>query len=176
MHTPAVIKPQMTDVGPPLGRAREREADNAVHELRMAKASPSIDNGEKCRCNSCLTPRDAKCSSSFINEARRPSDCFRGILGWSRDVLDRSFSLLFSLLCQRLHSQRVSSRSLDDLVLRSSEQCKGANRERSFVHHQRSFHDGPQPRMTSHDPCATTPPKEETPSIEHSRSGHLLFV
>lgn len=51
-------------MGPPLGKAREREADNAVQELRIANASPSIDSGEWWRRSSCFTPRAARCASS----------------------------------------------------------------------------------------------------------------
>ena len=69
MHIPAVIKPQMTDVGPPLGRARESEADSAVQELRMANASPSMASGEKLRLSSALWPRDARWRSSFSGAA-----------------------------------------------------------------------------------------------------------
>ena len=47
LHIPAVIKPHITDVGPPLGSARDRDADRAVHEFKMAKASPSIARGLK---------------------------------------------------------------------------------------------------------------------------------
>lgn len=39
----------MTLVEPPLGSARESEAERAVHEFRMAKARPSIDKKEKLR-------------------------------------------------------------------------------------------------------------------------------
>lgn len=65
LQTPAVTRPQMTEVGPPDGRARERDADSAVQELRMAKARPSIASGEKFRCSSALWPRAARASSSF---------------------------------------------------------------------------------------------------------------
>jgi hypothetical protein len=44
---PAVTRPQSTLVEPPEGRARLKEAESAVQELRMAKAKPSILNGEK---------------------------------------------------------------------------------------------------------------------------------
>ena len=56
---PAVIKPQITDVGPPLGSARDRDADRAVQEFRIAKASPSIASGLKWRLSSALWPIDA---------------------------------------------------------------------------------------------------------------------
>ena len=59
LHIPAVIKPQMTDVGPPLGSARFKEADRAVQEFKMAKASPSIARGLKCRLSSALWPIDS---------------------------------------------------------------------------------------------------------------------
>lgn len=49
----------MTDVGPPLGSARDRDADRAVHEFRIAKASPSIASGLKWRLSSALWPIDA---------------------------------------------------------------------------------------------------------------------
>ena len=41
------MSPQRTEVGPPLGRARDKLAASAVHEFRIAKARPSIANGEK---------------------------------------------------------------------------------------------------------------------------------
>ena len=49
---PAVINPQRTDVGPPLGKASDSEVANAVHEFKMANAKPSIASGEKVRFNS----------------------------------------------------------------------------------------------------------------------------
>lgn len=62
---PAVTSPQSTLVEPPEGRARLREAESAVHELRMAKAKPSMLNGEKWRLSSCFLPMAASCSSSW---------------------------------------------------------------------------------------------------------------
>ena len=59
LQIPAVIKPQMTDVGPPLGSARFRDADRAVQEFKMAKASPSIARGLKWRLSSALWPIDS---------------------------------------------------------------------------------------------------------------------
>ena len=46
LQKPAVIKPQMTETEPPEGSAIERLVASAVQELRMAKARPSIANGE----------------------------------------------------------------------------------------------------------------------------------
>lgn len=43
LQIPAVTKPHITELGPPLGKASDNEALNAVHELRIAKASPNID-------------------------------------------------------------------------------------------------------------------------------------
>lgn len=54
MQIPAVNNPQMTDVDPPLGSARDSDVDRAVHELRMAKARPSMETREKLRCSSPL--------------------------------------------------------------------------------------------------------------------------
>ena len=59
LHIPAVIKPQMIEVGPPEGKASDRDADRAVHEFRIAKASPSIASGLKWRFSSALWPIDA---------------------------------------------------------------------------------------------------------------------
>jgi hypothetical protein len=74
LQMPAVIRPQMTDVGPPLGRASERLADNAVHEFKMAKASPSIESMEKFLCSSCLWPIEANAAaSSAMLDLRRES-------------------------------------------------------------------------------------------------------
>ena len=63
-----MIKPQMTEVGPPLGSARFRDADRAVQEFKMAKASPSIARGLKWRLSSALWPIDSykKVYSAFI--------------------------------------------------------------------------------------------------------------
>ncbi len=70
LHIPAVIKPHITDVGPPLGSARDREADRAVHEFRMAKASPSIARGLKWRLSSALWPIDSyKMLSSILDHS-----------------------------------------------------------------------------------------------------------
>jgi hypothetical protein len=54
----------MTDVGPPLGRASDKLADNAVQEFKMAKASPSMESIEKFLCNSCLWPIEANAAAS----------------------------------------------------------------------------------------------------------------
>lgn len=64
LHTPAVIKPQRTEVGPPLGKARDRDVASAVQEFRMANAKPSIASGENVRFNSWVCPRAARCSAS----------------------------------------------------------------------------------------------------------------
>ena len=70
LQTPAVTRPQMTLVLPPLGKASEREADSAVQEFKMAKARPSMESGEKFRLSSCFTPSAARCSSSRATLAR----------------------------------------------------------------------------------------------------------
>ena len=49
LHIPAVTRPQSTESGPPEGSASDREEASAVHELRIAKASPNIDHFENCR-------------------------------------------------------------------------------------------------------------------------------
>lgn len=64
LQIPAVTRPQMTDVGPPLGKASDRLADSAVHEFRMANASPSMESMEKFLCNSCLWPIAANAAAS----------------------------------------------------------------------------------------------------------------
>ena len=64
LHIPAVINPQMTDVGPPEGNASDSDADRAVHEFKIAKASPSIASGLKWRFNSALWPIEARCAAS----------------------------------------------------------------------------------------------------------------
>lgn len=43
LQTPATIKPHSTADGPPEGSARDREAESAVQELRIANANPNID-------------------------------------------------------------------------------------------------------------------------------------
>jgi len=47
LQIPAVTRPQMTDVDPPLGRASDKRAQRAVYELRTAITSPSIESIEK---------------------------------------------------------------------------------------------------------------------------------
>ena len=42
LQIPAVTRPHITEVGPPAGKARDKEADSAVQEFRMAKARPSM--------------------------------------------------------------------------------------------------------------------------------------
>jgi hypothetical protein len=61
---PAVTRPHRTLVEPPEGKASPKEAESAVHELRMAKAKPSIDKGEKFLLSSCFLPMAASCWSS----------------------------------------------------------------------------------------------------------------
>ena len=63
----------MTEVGPPLGSARFRDADRAVQEFKMAKASPSIARGLKWRLSSALWPIDSYqtvCSASFLGSGK----------------------------------------------------------------------------------------------------------
>ena len=79
-----MTRPQITEVGPPEGRASEREAERAVQELRMAKARPSMASGEKLRCSSCLWPSLARCEESLLGGAttldfRREVDI---VAGW----------------------------------------------------------------------------------------------
>ena len=64
LHIPAVMRPQITEVGPPDGSARDREAARAVQEFMIAKARPSIASGEKLRWSSALWPRAASCAAS----------------------------------------------------------------------------------------------------------------
>ena len=55
---------QTTAIGPPDGRANESEAARAVHELRIANASPSIVHFENCRSKDCSWPSWASRSAS----------------------------------------------------------------------------------------------------------------
>lgn len=68
---PAVNRPHRTLVGPPEGKASPREAESAVQELRIAKASPSMASGEKFLLSSCFLPRAASCWSSGATLSRR---------------------------------------------------------------------------------------------------------
>ncbi len=43
LHMPDATNPHNTAEGPPDGNATDNEAESAVHELRIAKARPSID-------------------------------------------------------------------------------------------------------------------------------------
>ena len=54
-----MINPHITDVGPPLGRARDKDADRAVQEFKMAKARPNMAKGVKWRLSSALWPMAA---------------------------------------------------------------------------------------------------------------------
>lgn len=54
----------MTASGPPLGRAKDILAPRAVQELRIAKARPSMENMEKFRFSSCVTPSPASIAAS----------------------------------------------------------------------------------------------------------------
>ncbi|KAK0935480.1 hypothetical protein LTR29_012953 [Friedmanniomyces endolithicus] len=91
LHTPAVIKPHMTDVGPPLGKARDSEAESAVQEFKMAKAKPSMDNGLKLRRSSCLTPSAARWASSARTLCLPPVDDFLGAISSSRALVPRPY-------------------------------------------------------------------------------------
>lgn len=66
LHIPAVMNPHITLVDPPEGSARDSEAESAVHEFKMAKASPSIDRKEKFLSSSPLCPRASSCNSSAV--------------------------------------------------------------------------------------------------------------
>jgi hypothetical protein len=82
----------MTDVGPPLGRASDKLADNAVQEFRMAKASPSMESIEKFLCNSCLWPIEANAAASSARlDLRRES--FLPILLFHRFLIPRQCKL-----------------------------------------------------------------------------------
>ena len=60
------MRPQITEVGPPDGSARDREAERAVQLLRIAKPRPSMERGEKLRWSSALWPRAASCAVSSV--------------------------------------------------------------------------------------------------------------
>jgi len=64
LQMPAVTSPQMTLVEPPDGKASPIDDDSAVHEFKMAKASPSIDKRLKLRFNSPLCPSACNWASS----------------------------------------------------------------------------------------------------------------
>lgn len=49
MQIPAVSRPQITEVEPPLGNASDSEVERAVQEFKMAKARPNMDKSEKLR-------------------------------------------------------------------------------------------------------------------------------
>ena len=93
LQTPAVMRPHKTLVGPPDGNAKDKLAaynaamslivpkaqqavkkdtrpTSAVQLLRMAKANPSMDKGEKCLLSSGAWPSAARYSSS-LTLARR---------------------------------------------------------------------------------------------------------
>ena len=64
LQIPAVTRPQITELGPPLGRANDIEAESAVHELRIANPIPNIDKKEKFRSRTGSWPRANSCASS----------------------------------------------------------------------------------------------------------------
>ncbi|TKA40471.1 hypothetical protein B0A54_09420 [Friedmanniomyces endolithicus] len=92
----------MTDVGPPLGKARDNEAESAVHEFKMAKAKPSMDNGLKLRRSSCLTPSAAKWASSARTLCLPPVDDFLGAISSSVTSIYLKHSYLFLKQLQQL--------------------------------------------------------------------------
>ena len=49
LQMPAKMRPQMTALGPPDGRARLREVESAVQLLRIANARPNMESMEKLR-------------------------------------------------------------------------------------------------------------------------------
>ena len=83
LHIPAVMRPHSTDVEPPLGSARDSDAESAVHVFKMAKASPSIEVLEKLRLSSCFTPNAARWSASAILLLRRPVEPLELRRRWS---------------------------------------------------------------------------------------------
>lgn len=76
---PAVTRPHSTLVAPPEGRASPIEAESAVQELRIAKARPSMDKGEKFLLSSCFLPKAASCWSSAVL-SRRVGAMFSAVL------------------------------------------------------------------------------------------------
>lgn len=66
-----LLRPQVTEEGPPDGRASDILAPAAVHVFRIAKARPSIDRNEKLRLSSCLIPIPANAASSCWTLVRR---------------------------------------------------------------------------------------------------------
>ena len=64
MQIPDVTRPQMTELGPPLGKAKDIETDNAVHEFKIANARPSILRKEKFRSSTGVCPKAISWASS----------------------------------------------------------------------------------------------------------------
>jgi len=56
----------MTELGPPEGKAREIEAERAVHVLRIAKARPRREILEKLRFSSWLWPSCSRAAESSM--------------------------------------------------------------------------------------------------------------
>jgi hypothetical protein len=56
LQIPAVSSPQITLVDPPEGSASPSDDESAVHEFRIAKASPNMDRRLKLRLSSPLWP------------------------------------------------------------------------------------------------------------------------
>lgn len=66
LQIPAVTSPQITEIEPPEGRAREREAASAVQEFRMANDKPNIVHFENCRSKDWAWPSWARRKSSAL--------------------------------------------------------------------------------------------------------------
>jgi hypothetical protein len=60
------MRPHITELGPPEGRARLMDAERAVHVLRMAKARPRREILEKLRLSSCLWPSCSRAAESSM--------------------------------------------------------------------------------------------------------------
>jgi len=130
---PAVTSPQSTLVEPPEGRARLREAESAVHELRIAKAKPSMLNGEKWRLSSCFLPMAASCSWSCTALLLRLGAMFSSVL-----------SVVYRDSCQTLINGE------DRCCLDSNRASREAGHE---VRHDRPIASPPHRWLSSSKPC-----------------------
>lgn len=101
LQIPATMRPHMTELGPPDGKARVMEAARAVQVLRMAKARPSMDIIEKLRLSSCLWPSCASIAASCAMMLLRRALLSCGCL-WSSIVVDVTYDpIYFLVLCIR---------------------------------------------------------------------------
>jgi hypothetical protein len=146
------MRPQITLVDPPLGSARERDAESAVQEFRIANANPSIASGEKFRLNSPLWPRLANWRSSALLFSFGPmvSDVLGRLKIWALRKGDSRVKLSSALVACRAHPTTILG-------------CGDLDQTSSHPHHQS--------RLTKHDQHPLIPIKQLEPREAYQALG-----